>query len=157
LPGGILSGLTSFSICAWVNLNAANGTWSRIFDFGTGTTTYMFLTPSSTAGTLRFSITTGGSTQEQQVNTPSPATGSWQQVAVTLAANTGTLYVNGVAVAQNTGMTLNPASLGTTTQDWLGRSEFNGDPYLNGQIDNVRIYDRALSATEVQTLYAGHL
>jgi hypothetical protein len=36
---------------------------------------------------------------------------------VTLVANTGTLYANGVQVAQNTSMTLNPASLGTTTQN----------------------------------------
>jgi hypothetical protein len=155
LPSGIVSGLTSFSICAWVNLNAIT-TWSRIFDFGTGTTAYMFVTPSSGAG-VRFGITTGGNGQEQQMNAPALATGSWQQVAVTRAPNTGTLYVNGVLAAQNTSMTLNPVSLGTTTQNWLGRSEFAGDPYLNGQIDNFRIYDHALTAAEVQTLYAGHL
>jgi Concanavalin A-like lectin/glucanases superfamily len=155
LPNGIVSGLTSFSICAWVNLSSAP-MWSRIFDFGTGTTTYMFLTPNSGAGT-RFSITTGGNGQEQQLNATALATGSWQHVAVTLAANTGTLYVNGAEVAQNTSMTLNPASLGTTTQNWLGRSEFASDPYLNGQLDNFRIYDRALSAADVHTLYADHL
>jgi hypothetical protein len=142
-------------MCTWVNLSTVT-TWSRIFDFGTGTTAYMFLTPNSGAG-VRFSVTTGGPAQEQQMNAATLATGSWQQVAVTLAANTGTLYVNGVQVAQNTSMTLNPASLGTTTQNWLGRSEFAGDPYLNGQIDNLRVYDRALSAAEVQSLYAGHL
>lgn len=156
LPGGIVSGLTSFSICAWFNLSAAT-TWSRIFDFGTGTTAFMFLTPNSSAGTLRFSITTGGSGPEQQMNAAALATGSWQQVAVTLTANMGILYVNGAQVAENASMTLNPASLGTTTQNWLGRSEFAGDPYLDGQIDNFRIYDRALTAAEVQTLYAGDL
>ncbi len=155
LPGGIESGLTSFSICAWVNLGASTQ-WSRIFDFGTGTTTYMFLTPNGGAG-LRFGITTGGNGQEQQLNGPALATGSWQEVAVTLGGSTGTLYVNGAAVAQNTSMTLNPASLGTTTHNWLGRSQFAVDPYLDGQLDDVRIYDRALSAAEVQALYANHL
>ncbi len=155
LPSGIASGLTSFSICAWVNL-VTSTQWSRIFDLGTGTTTYMFFTPNSGAGT-RFAITTGGGGQEQQLNATALATGSWQQVAVTLAANTGTLYVNGAQVAQNTSMTLSPQSLGTTTQDWLGRSQYAADPYLNGQLDNVRIYDRALSAAEVETLYANHL
>jgi hypothetical protein len=41
--------------------------------------------------------------------------------------------------------------------DWFGRSEFPGDPYLDGQLDNVRIYSRALTAGEVQALYNGHL
>jgi Concanavalin A-like lectin/glucanases superfamily len=155
LPSGIVSGLSSFSICTWVKLSAAPQ-WSRIFDFGTGTTEYMFLTPNSGAGT-RFGITTAGNGQEQQLNAPALATGSWQHVAVTLTAGTGTLYVNGAQVAQNTNMTLSPMSLGTTTQNWLGRSQFGVDPYLSGQIDNFRIYDRALSAAEVQTLYAGDL
>jgi hypothetical protein len=156
LPNGIVSGLASFSISAWVKLSAAPA-WSRIFDFGTGTNAYMFLTPNSTSSTVRFGITTGGFGQEQQLNAPALATGSWQHVAVTLAASTGTLYINGVRGAQNTTMTVNPVSLGATTQDWLGRSEFAGDPYLTGQIDNLRIYDRALSAAEVQALYTGHL
>jgi Concanavalin A-like lectin/glucanases superfamily len=155
LPAGIVSGLSAFTISAWVNLTSAP-TWSRIFDFGTGTAAYMFLTPSS-GTTLRFSITSGGLSQEQQLNAPVLATRSWQHVAVTLAANTGTLYVDGTAVAQNTNMTTTPSALGATTQNWLGRSEYAADPYLNGQIDNFRIYSRALSAGEVQALNAGHL
>jgi hypothetical protein len=156
LPSGIVNGLTSFSICTWVKLSAAPQ-WARIFDFGTGMTTYMFLTPNSNAGTLRFGITIGGNGQEQQLNAPALATGSWQHVALTRTANTGTLYVNGAEVAQSTTMTLSPMSLGTTTQNWLGRSQFAVDPYLSGQLDNFRIYDRALSAAEVQVLYAGDL
>ena len=78
------------------------------FDFGTGMTTYMFLTANSNAGTSRFGITTAGNGQEQQLNAPTVTTGSWQHVAVTRTGNTGTLYVNGVQVAQNTTMTLSP-------------------------------------------------
>ena len=49
LPAGIVSGLNNFTIAAWVN-PAANSTWSRVFDFGTGTTTNMFLTVNSGSG-----------------------------------------------------------------------------------------------------------
>ena len=65
LPSSIVSGLTNFTIAAWVN-PAANTTWSRVFDFGTGTTANMFLTVS--AGTApRFAITTSGSGGEQRL------------------------------------------------------------------------------------------
>jgi Concanavalin A-like lectin/glucanases superfamily len=155
LPAGIVSGLSSFSITAWVKL-ASSPAWNRIFDFGNDTTTYMFFTPNDSS-TMRFSITTAGATMEQQINTTSLPTGTWQHVAVTLAGGVGSVYVQGAEVAQNTAFTLSPSSLGSTTHNWLGRSEFAVDPYLNGQLDNVRIYSRALSAGEVQALYAGHL
>jgi hypothetical protein len=152
LPSGIVSGLTSFTFAAWIK-PAALSNWVRLFDFGTGTTKYMFLTPQSGGG-WRFAITTAGNGSEQQLNyATAPSTGVWTHVAVTLTGTTGTLYVNGVQVAQNTAMTLNPSSLGTTTLNYLGKSQY-GDPLLNGAIDEVYIYNRALSAAEVNSLFA---
>jgi cellulose 1,4-beta-cellobiosidase len=49
-------------------------------------------------------------------------------------------------------MTFKPSSLGSTTQNWIGRSQFAGDPYFNGKVDEFYIYDRALTATEIQAL-----
>lgn len=151
LPTGIVSGLTSFSISTWVKLNAAP-LWARVFDFGTGTNVYMFLTPNS-GTTPRFAITTAGNGTEQQLAGTALSTGTWQHVVITLTGNAGTFYVNGAVASQNAAMTLSPSSLASTTQNWLGRSQFAGDPFLNGQIDNFRIYNRALSAADVQQLY----
>ena len=58
LPTGIVNGLTDFTVACWVN-PAAITTWSRFFDFGTGTTAYMFLTVDAGSGP-RFAITTSG-------------------------------------------------------------------------------------------------
>jgi autotransporter-associated beta strand protein len=153
LPTGIVSTLSDFTIAAWVKIDTLSA-WSRIFDFGTGTTVNMFLTPLSGAGAVRFSITTSGSgAGEQQINGTSPlAAGVWQHVAVTLAGNTGTLYVNGVAIATNSNITLRPSSLGSTTQNYLGKSQYSADPALFGSIDDFRIVGRALSAAEIQQL-----
>jgi concanavalin A-like lectin/glucanase superfamily protein/F5/8 type C domain-containing protein len=153
LPAGIASGLSDFTISAWVN-PATTTDWTRVFDFGTGTTAYMFLTVNAGSGP-RFAITTSGGGGEQQLtsNTQLPLN-TWSHLAVTLSGNTGTLYVNGTAVATNTNMTLHPSDLGNTTQDWIGRSEY-GDPYLNATVDDFAIYNRALTASEIGVLAGG--
>jgi len=153
MPDGIVSGLTDFTISAWVN-PASTQVWTRLFDFGNNTGLYMFLTPrAGVAGTPpRFAITTGGG--EQQITGPTALpTGQWIHLAVTLAGTVGTLYVNGQPVATNPNITLDPASLGTTTNNWIGRSQF-ADPFLNGTVDDFNIFDRALSPAEVQQLMA---
>jgi O-glycosyl hydrolase/fibronectin type 3 domain-containing protein len=155
LPAGVVQGLTSFSISAWVYLDVISN-WSRIFDFGTGTTVNMFLTPrNGSTNKVRFAVTTGGAGGEQQINGSSAlSAGVWTHVAVTLAGNTGILYVNGSEVGRNNSMTLTPDSMGNTTQNYIGRSQYSADAYLNGRVDEFRIYETALNAVQVAALYA---
>lgn len=151
LPAGVLNGLTDITVSAWVNLDSAS-TWSRVFDFGTGMSNYMFLTASN-GSVVRFAIRTP-SVGEQIINgTSALPTGVWTHVAVTLSGSTGILYVNGIEVGRNTAMTLTPSSLGVTTQNYIGNSQWP-DPYLNGRVDEFRIYADALSADEMAALYA---
>jgi hypothetical protein len=154
LPPGIVSPLNDFTIETWVRLNSTTN-WSRILDFGRNTTTNMFLTPQNGGdGRLRFAITTGGNGAEQRIDGPSAlAAGVWHHIAVTLNGNTGILYQNGVAVGTNNAMTLRPSSLGSTANNYLGRSQYS-DPYLNGSIDEFRIYAVPLSAAEIAATWA---
>src|SRR5665647_2049613 len=46
LPNNVTNGLTDYSVSAWVNVNTLNN-WGRLFDFGSGTSTYMFFSPSN--------------------------------------------------------------------------------------------------------------
>jgi hypothetical protein len=155
LPSGIVSGLHDFTISAWVN-PSANSAWSRVFDFGNGTSDYMFLTLNAGGGPIRFAITNSGAGGEQQINgTGTLPLNTWSHVAVTVSGNTGTLYVNGKVAGTNTNMTVYPADLGATTQNYLGRSQFPTDPYLNGELDDVGVYSSALSADQVATLASG--
>lgn len=149
LPAGAVAGLNDFTIAAWVNPDAL-ATWARVFDFGTGTDNYMFLAPTS-GSAVRFAIRTP-SVAEQTLTGPAPlSAGVWSHVAVTLSGSTATLYVNGAAVATNAAMTLRPSSLGVTTQNWIGRSQWP-DPYFDGKVDDFRIYNRALNSAEIGKL-----
>lgn len=153
VPQGIVDGLTDFTVAVWVN-PAAIPSWSRVFDFGTGETDYMFLTAAAgDTGNPRFAISLTSYNDEQRVNAPSPLPlNTWTHLAVTLEGTTATLYVNGAVVDTNTAMTLNPSSLPATTQNYIGKSQFPPDPYLNGTVDDFQLYSRALSATEIAAL-----
>jgi hypothetical protein len=155
LPTGVVSGLNDFTISAWIRVSSL-ANWARVFDLGTGTDNYMFLTPQSGAtGRMQFAIRTpsGG---EQVINSSTTIPlNAWAHVAITGGGNTGSMYLNGKLVGTNAGLTLNPSSLGMTTQNYLGRSQFP-DPHLDGAIDDLRIYSRALSAEELKDLINRH-
>jgi lysophospholipase L1-like esterase len=153
LPDGITSNLEDFSVAFWVNLNTLD-TWSRIFDFGVSTDVFMMLTPASgDTGYPYFAITTSGNDGEQGIDgTSTLPTGSWQHFAVVKSGTTGILYINTQEVGRNSGITLTPADLGNTTNNYIGRSQWSQDPYLNASIDEFFVYDRALSASEVSSL-----
>jgi hypothetical protein len=154
LPSGIVSGLHDFTISAWVN-PSANSAWSRVFDFGTGTNNFMFLTLSAGGGPLLFADATPGGAGDVLSGPGTLPLNTWSHVAVTLSGNTGTLYVDGQPVATSTNMTVTPADLGNTNQNWIGRSQFIADPYLAATVDDFQIYDHALSAAEIATLAGG--
>lgn len=148
LPAGVANS-DDITIATWVYWDGSSQ-WQRIFDFGTGTSQYMFLSPNSGGGTLRFAILTSGGA-EQQLNSAVLPTGVWRHVAVTLSGNTGRMYVNGVQVTSSGTMTYNPSSLNATL-NYIGKSQFS-DPLFNGKIDGFHIYNYALSAAQVASLY----
>ena len=151
LPAGIVNGLTTCTISSWVYLNAATN-WARVYDFGSGTNNYMFLAPKNGAnGKIRFAIRTAAVSEQIIDGAAALTTLGWQHVAVVLNGATGTLYVNGVQVGQNTAMTLTPSSLGATGNNYLGKSQFN-DPYLAGAVDDFQVFAQALTAQQVAAL-----
>ncbi|RQR37218.1 MULTISPECIES: LamG-like jellyroll fold domain-containing protein [unclassified Burkholderia] len=155
LPNDIVADVSDITIAAWVNWRGGQ-TWARIFDFGSGTGRYLFVTPTSPRGTMRFAITTNGGHGERTIdgNAALPA-GQWAHVAVTLAAETATLYLNGNAIGSANDVIFAPWRIGNTAQNWLGRSQYPGDPFFNGTIDEFRIHRGAMSAEQVKALAQG--
>ena len=149
LPANIVGALTDATFAVRVRWDGGVA-WQRIFDFGGGTAQYMVLTPSSGGGTAQFAILNSGGTA-QRLAGPNPLpVGEWSHVAVTLIGNTGTLYVNGAAVAA-TSITIDPSAIAQTA-NYLGDSQFATDPLFTGSLDDFRIYNRGLSAAEIAAL-----
>ncbi len=139
------------TFAAWVKWNGG-ADWQRIFDFGTGTGQYLFLTPKANDNLLRFAITTNGNGGEQQIIAPfGVPTNFWFHVAVTLDGSRGLLYLNGNPVATNLNLTIRPWQL-LATSNYVGHSQFAPDPTFNGRIDSFRIFGRALSPSEITNL-----
>ena len=132
----LTSGMT---LEAWVNPKTLGGWRDIIFK----DTDIYFLMGSTPQGQPDL----GGSFASANVyGTAALATNTWTHVAGTYDGTTMRFYVNGVEVASlaQTG-TINTSSGALT----IGGDASNGQ-YWSGLIDEVRIYDRALSATEIQ-------
>ncbi|MBN1361859.1 MAG: hypothetical protein JW993_14780 [Sedimentisphaerales bacterium] len=150
--GTLIQSLSSASFATWVNWSGSGGAYQRVFDFGTGTDVNMWLSPNA-GGQVRFGITVTGSGGESRLNRSGSLSTGWHHLAVTIdgTSNEMDMYVDGSLVASNTTNVL-PMNLGNTTQNWIGRSQYTGDPYFNGSVDDFRIYNRALTGPEVQYL-----
>ncbi len=138
------------TFATWVKWNGG-ATWQRIFDFGAGTSAYLFLTPRASSGKMRFAITTSGNGAEQIIEAPAALpTNSWCHVAVTLDGSKGLLYLNGIPVATNNSLTVRPWQTLART-NYIGHSQF-ADPLFGGEISSFRIFGRALSGAEIKDL-----
>jgi len=144
-----LGNATNFSFAAWVNWSGGVN-WQRIFDFGDDTSHYLFLTPSSGSGTLRFAINNGSGEQIVEATGPLPSN-QWAHVCFTLSGSTGKIYTNGVLAASSSSFSLTPASL-TPQFNFLGKSQFTTDPLFHGALDEVQVNDYALTAAQVASL-----
>lgn len=159
LPSGLLAKACEITVATWVYpivSSTDTNAYARVWDFGVDTKRYMFLTPvTNNDGFARFGITTIGNTSEETLKAKAPIpTLKWTHVAVVLGPSGGTLYFDGDPVANND-IALRPADLGSTLKNYIGRSQFSADPYLDGAIDDFRIYDRALTPSEIKALASG--
>ncbi|MCA9299452.1 MAG: RICIN domain-containing protein, partial [Phycisphaerales bacterium] len=150
LPGSIAN-TDDITVAAWVKWNGG-APWQRLFDFHNDTQENFYLTPSSSFGTMHLAITTNGSTREQHLDTAPLPTGVWTHVAVTIGGHTAVVYVNGRPATAGQ-VDLNPSDVAPTILA-IGRSPY-GDPLFRGEIDELRLYDIALTADQVAALARG--
>jgi len=138
-----VSGANPFTVAAWIRTRAN----ASIVNWGTNANGQR-MSFRLNNNTLRFEFG-GGNVIATTVVTD----GEWHHVAMTVPSNGTlgdvTLYVDG---EDDLGVANNPANLfnlGQTVDVSIGRRATSNDRYFNGIIDNVRIYDRELSAEEI--------
>jgi hypothetical protein len=139
------------TVAMWVNLRS-NTSWQRLFDFGNDTDHYLFLTPNN-GSVMRFAIKNGG--QEQVVSCKSKLPVSqWKHVTLSIASGKTTIFIDGQEAASSTSVTIKPSDI-HPVMNYIGRSQFASDPYLSADIDDVRIYNYALTDADVKAVMAG--
>ena len=162
LPNGIISSLSNVTLEAWLTWNGGSQ-WQRIFDFGSNSggengqgtgLTYLLLTARSSGNVMHFAVTTNSAGSEVSADAPLMLpTGQPVHVAVSydFLAGTSGLFLNGQRIA--TGAASVPLNQINDVNVWLGKSQWN-DPYFNGQFDEFRIYNGALSDQQLAASYA---
>jgi parallel beta-helix repeat protein len=158
-PSPIEGAEQSFTMAAWIRTSDNVGRhW--IFGDDSGYNHFIFglgaAEPDS--GTSYKSINWRDSTGEGRFywNIGGPLNGDWSHIAATYDAATDEVHIywNGQLNASNT------VAWGITDIDILyigrGHSRDEDTPeYFKGEIDDIRVYDRALTQGEIQTLYTG--
>ena len=140
--------MKQMTFAAWVK-GGSTTSWQRIFDFGNGEDEYLFLTPTN-GSAMRFEIKKDGVTQGLNATT-TLGTGTWKHIAVTIGEEKVTIYIDGVANASTSEITLRPSDV-VPAMSYLGRSQFDADPAFKGMVSDVRIYNYELTADEVEAL-----
>jgi len=137
----------SLWIC-WTGSTAGAG--QRIVDAGYDTRNTLFLTPSD--GThMRFSIIRDG--EEQSLLAPKLTPLKLHHVALTVGTDSVTLYVDGEPVAATADITLRPSDLPPVLA-YIGRGQRSSQALLRAYLDDVRLYNYALTADEVRQVMA---
>ncbi len=107
------------------------------------------------AGSIDFAVQTDGSNYIEKVTTTDYTDNTWHHVVGTLTGGVGgtlTIYVDGSAVGVTTN-TLGTVSTITNSENVRIADCGAANCKFGGTIDDVRVYNRAFSSTEVSGLY----
>lgn len=144
---GSLNGTVDFTVMAWVKTTAGGVVVQQRDNGGVGFNgQYQF----SVSGGVHFFVYNNGTYQFNITSSQSVSDGQWHHIAGVRSGVNGYIYVDGVLSASDSGTyeTLNSA-IGT----YVGYNQRDNSGYFNGSLDEVTIFNKALSETAIQNLY----
>lgn len=161
--GGGLNNLQSGTIAMWVRWDGAaqspgNATYSNNYGAilarqknGVWTNDLIFL-DSPDPATARIEFRPYVLSSSAVTSATPPGDGVWRYLAITLTNGSQKLYIDGAlsATGSATGIIASDLNVPLTVGAWIG----DGGSYFRGAIDDLRIYNTVLSASEVAALYA---
>jgi len=139
----------NWTLALWLKTTTAGAGYAYQGDGGwtSGNTTFYLNQGNSTAGTRVGAVRYSGGwlTGSASVND-----GNWHFIAITDNSGTKNIFVDGNLDATTTGW----ANAGVGSQFWIGGANdpLDGLVDMTGQLDEVSIYNRALSQAEVRSL-----
>jgi hypothetical protein len=141
-----------YAVSIWVKINGQTGTATDyIYERSFGNDLLM-----TTSQALRCGVNTATSGGEQRTGGVTVTIGQWNHIVCNYNATTGvmTLYKNGVASATKTITPNETLSTGTTPVFAIGARN-GGSLAMNGEVDEMMIYNKPLSQSEITTLASG--
>ncbi len=150
--GNEINTYTNATFETWFTFRGG-GNWQRVFDLGTDTNNYAFLTPQSGDNTTYFEIKSPPSGVLRASTGTAPLNTQVHMVGVVDDTRDEVrLYVNGQLVSIGANPNFSFATLGGSINYFLGKSQF-ADPAFNGSINEFRIYNQALTSAQVQASF----
>ncbi|MFF5624285.1 family 43 glycosylhydrolase [Microbacterium sp. NPDC012755] len=144
-PTGFFDGRSTMTVSMDVKSEKTSGNFFT-FAMGADTTRYHFLRVRG--GDVRSAITQS-SWQNESAVTGTVSAGQWHRIDVVFDGTTMKVYSDGVKLGENSTLGATVQQLGSNLSGYLGRSFYGADEYFKGWFDDVRIYNRALSDTEI--------
>jgi hypothetical protein len=138
----------SYSLSVWVNTTSTTAS-ALLSKYGDSDAARSFTLLLQANGTIRHYERSSG-TFTQTDSTATVNDGNWHHVVVTKSSTQTTIYIDNAATINNNTFTSNN---GGTEPFRIGRDNPGSPEWFNGKIDQVRIFNKALSAAEVTTLY----
>lgn len=133
------------TVCTWLKTSTTTGYIYTQNNVG-NTANLGFLV--TAAGKLSLGIW-NGTTIPEATSTTTITSGTWIHGCAVRNGGEFKIYINGSLESSITNGNTN--NIGTLAS--IGRNRVTNDTYYNGQLDEMRIYNRALSPDEVSTLY----
>ena len=140
ISSSVSASVSTYSVAAWVRYQGSAPSGPKVaVGYGAG----------GNPNTIWMGYTTGGlaiSNSSVDLVKGTNATSTWHYLVASVQANTMTAYVDGVAIGTD--------SMTSRASNTLVIGDYVGLGFaFNGSVDDVRVYNRALSVAEVNQLY----